>query len=402
MMDIDKKLEMAYKCCKPLKVKCIKKELDTQLEGFTFRSIERQNGEWIICFEGSNESHIMLSISFNKLSIMKNTDSKAERIAIDENLLLTDRVIDKRQNGIVYLIIQKQFAPSDRFNQIVLTDLVEQRFTFTREKINSSVKNVDFDNIRLTNLLLKLRMLESKVDLKNQSDFYSEFSTHMNYYLNCDGGRKIKDNIYPTRTYLNGEEVSNIFDVDGPDKLYRIFDLYNGIINPRNETDINSINLGFLSQDAFNFKELKGISEQEDSLVGTPLVNVADTYANYLKEFFEQKFGYKGSIGFDRNSMLLGITYQMPGPERAKREIERKLGIPYSEFEQLDFDEQQKLIELKTGKKFKYDYRLYIDGIPMDEEHIITREQIDRQIDELTLSKPKMFLKRLLKPFDKK
>ncbi len=38
----------------------------------------------------------------------------------------------------------------------------------------------------------------------------------------------------------------------------------------------------------------------------------------------------------------------------------------------------------------------------MDEEHIITREQIDRQIDELTLSKPKMFLKRLLKPFDKK
>jgi len=393
MMAADKKLEMAYKCCKPLKVECIKIELDAQLEGYTFKSIERQNGEWTVCFEGLNEAHIMLSISFNKLSIMKNNNSKAERIAIDENMLLTDRVIDKRQNGIIYSIIQKQFTPSSRFNQIVLTDLVEQRFTLTRERINSSLKNVDFDNIRLTNLLLKLRMLESKVDLKSQSDFYSEFSTHMNYYLNWDGRRKIKDNIYPTRTYLNGEEVSSIFGVDGSDKLYRIYDLYNGIINPRNENDINSIHLGFLSPDAFNFKELKGINQQEDSLVGTPLVNASDTYVNYLREFFDQKFGYKGSIGFDRDSMLLGITYQMSGPERAKREIERKLGIPYSEFEQLDFDEQQKLIEQKTGKKFKYDYRLYIDGIPMDEDHIITRDQIDRQIDELTSSGPKRFLK---------
>ena len=173
------KLEMAYKYCKPLKVECIKKELDTQLEGYAFKSIERQNGEWTACFERPNEAHIMLSISFNKLSIMKNTDSKTERIAIDENLLLTDRVIDKRENGIVYSIIQKQFAPSSRFNQIVLTDLVEQRFTLTRDRLNSSLKNVDFDNIRLTSLLLKLRMLEGKVDLKSQSDFYSEFSTYM-------------------------------------------------------------------------------------------------------------------------------------------------------------------------------------------------------------------------------
>lgn len=320
-MDADKKLEMAYKCCKPLKVECIKKELDAQLEDYVFKNIERKNGEWTVCFEGPNEAHIMLSISFNKLSIMKNTDSKAERIAIDENMLLTDRVIDKRQDGIVYSLIQKQFAPSSRFNQVVLTDLVEQRFTLTKERINSLLKNVDFDNSRLTNLLLKLRMLESKVDLKSQSDFYSEFSTHMNYYLNCGDGRKIKDNIYPTRTYLNGEEVSSIFDVDGSDKLYRIYDLYNGIINPRNENDINSINLGFLSQDAFNFKELKGISEQEDSLVGTPLVNVSDTYVNYLREFFDQKFGYKGSIGLDRDSMLLGITYQMSVPEIAKRTL---------------------------------------------------------------------------------
>lgn len=375
-MDADKKLEVAYRCCKLLKVECIKRELYSQLEGYIFKSIKRENSEWIVEFKGPKEAHLMLSISFNKLNIMKNTDQKAERIAIDENMLLKERTIDKRENGIVYLVVQKQFAPSSRFNKIVLTDLVEQRFILTIGKLNNLLENIDFDNISLTNLLLKLRILESKVDLKYQSDFYSEFSTHMNYYLNCDNDRKIKDNIYPTRTYLNDEEMSSIFDVDGPDKLYRIYDLYNGIINPRNENDIHSIHLGLLSQEAFDLKELKGINQQEASLVGPSLVNVSDDYVVYLKNLLEQKFGYKGSIGDDRTSILLGITYQMSGYERAKREIERKLGIPYSEFEQLDFDEQQKLIEQKTGKKFKYDCRLYIDGIPMDEEHIITREQI--------------------------
>ena len=137
-----------------MKIECIQKELDTQLDGYTFISMEMQNGEWTVYFEGVNEANIMLSISSNKLSIMKNSDNKIERIVIDEDMSLTDRVIDKRQNGIIYSVIQKQFAPSSRFNQIVLTDLVEQRFTLTRERINSLLKNVDFDNIRKIKLFL--------------------------------------------------------------------------------------------------------------------------------------------------------------------------------------------------------------------------------------------------------
>jgi len=347
MMDVDKKLELAYRYCKPLKVECIKKELEAQLEGYTFKSIEGETGEWTACFEGSNGEHINLSISLDSFSVLKTTDTRMERIAIDGNLLLTHRVLDKRQNGIVYSIIQKQFVQSNRFKQFVLTDLAEQRFTLTRDGINGLSENVDFDNARLCHLFLKLRMLEGKVDLKSQSDYYSKFSTHTNYYLDWEGGRKIKDNIYPTRTYLNGEEVSSIFDVDGPDKLYRIYDLYNGIINSRNENDINSIHLGFLSQDTFNFKELKGISKQEDALVGPSLVNVPDTYTDYLAHLFDQKFGYKGNIGLDRNSMLLGITYQMSGPE-------------------------------------------------------VARQELDDKIDELTSSSPKRLLKRFLRPFNKK
>lgn len=80
---------------------------------------------------------------------------------------------------------------------------------------------------------------------------------------------------------------------------------------------------------------------------------------------------------------------KLSGAELAKKELEKELGIPYSEFEMLDLDEQHKLIEKKTGKKIKPDYRLYIDGIPMDENHVITRAQANRRIEEITATGPK-------------
>ena len=107
------------------------------------------------------------------------------------------------------------------------------------------------------------------------------------------------------------------------------------------------------------------------------------------------KFGYKGDLSLDRESVLSGILYKMSGPEMAKRSIEMKLGIPYSEFEKLDLHEQHRLIEEKTGKKIKPDDRLYIDEIPIDEDHIITREQVDKRLDELTSSGPRKILKRI-------
>jgi len=39
----------------------------------------------------------------------------------------------------------------------------------------------------------------------------------------------------------------------------------------------------------------------------------------------------------------------------------------------------------------------YIDGKAIVEEHIITREQIDKKIDELTESGPKRLLKRIFR-----
>ena len=58
-----------------------------------------------------------------------------------------------------------------------------------------------------------------------------------------------------------------------------------------------------------------------------------------------------------------------------KIQIEEKFGIPYEEFCELDPEIITELIEAKIGKKLKPDDRLIIDGIPIDKQHVIQREE---------------------------
>lgn len=60
-----------------------------------------------------------------------------------------------------------------------------------------------------------------------------------------------------------------------------------------------------------------------------------------------------------------------------KKQIEKKFGIPYEIFCELDPEVIEKLIETKIGKKLKPDYRVIIDGIPIDKDHVIERREID-------------------------
>ena len=50
-------------------------------------------------------------------------------------------------------------------------------------------------------------------------------------------------------------------------------------------------------------------------------------------------------------------------------QIEKKTGMTYEEFNKLDIDEQNKML---YGGKLKYDTRVHIDGVPIDDKHIIT------------------------------
>ena len=172
------------------------------------------------------------------------------------------------------------------------------------------------------------------MNLEDTADLFTTFSTHMNYYYNWDGGRQIKDNIYPTKTLVNGENLSMLFDVnDGPDKLYRVHDLYKGIIYPRTECDIISINSGFIPSDAFSYKRFCGISDTEDSIVGEAKKNLSTKYVDYLEGFFKDAFGYTGEIDLDRASLLSIISNPLPLPDA----IDAK-------FETLEINEESKKI----------------------------------------------------------
>lgn len=67
-------------------------------------------------------------------------------------------------------------------------------------------------------------------------------------------------------------------------------------------------------------------------------------------------------------------------------------GFPVDEIVEMDFEDLKKHIGQKIGERQTYDLRLRIDGIPMDEEHIITIEQADEQKDNIT-DGPKLILK---------
>ena len=79
--------------------------------------------------------------------------------------------------------------------------------------------------------------------------------------------------------------------------------------------------------------------------------------------------------------------------EKTKENISRAIGLPFDEIVNMDFEDLEKHIEQRIREKSTYDLRLRIDGIPIDEEHIITIEQIDKDLSENS-SGPKVTLKR--------
>lgn len=78
--------------------------------------------------------------------------------------------------------------------------------------------------------------------------------------------------------------------------------------------------------------------------------------------------------------------------EKTKENISKAIGLPFDEIVNMDFEDLEKNIEQRIEKKPTYDLRLRIDGIPIDEEHIITIEQVDKELDKTT-NGPKLVLR---------
>lgn len=343
MENTEKKLKQLSKFCNILKNDCIKKDVNDYLNGYVIVDVYKSKNNTYECeLENDKKEKIDLHIGIQKFHILKKDDHYVEKIVINDDEKWYQRRLEKRDKGFVVIDITKEYGISKRFNyQTVLTDLTEERHILTNDNMKKMLGIEDIDNQTLVHIFLTM----FDKNIKTFSNLTTKFSTHMNYYyIAIDDVREYTDNIYPTRTYFNDNEISYTYDlVDGHDKLYRVHDLYNGIINKRNEHDIKSIHLGLLTKRGFDLKTYEGITEKENSLIGESLIPISDEYKNYLKEFFNNFNHYTEEIMLDRESLLNAIDYFGHLQEKVKKHIEEDLGIPYEEYERMEFDEQLKV-----------------------------------------------------------
>ena len=266
-------------------------------------------------YELSEEDYFVFTTENNdKITLVldENNNLKFEKHNIDglniqkvgEGPIINEINYEVRPNGIIITRITKIYDYS-RFSQEkkYVVDLFSESYVLTNKTLNRIHPEVILDkgyNLEELNKIIDM------TTIKDTADLATTFETHMKSYAPFDGVRKAASTIYTNHTYLNGEDVSYIYDiVEGPDKLLRIYDLYNGIINKRNIHDVQSINLGLLRDSAYHLKEASGIMAQEDELVSNN-ISLREFYHQYIKVF--QWMSPSGEVILDsRDSLIKSI-----------------------------------------------------------------------------------------------
>ncbi|MBE6144198.1 MAG: hypothetical protein E7169_01325 [Firmicutes bacterium] len=322
------KLKDAYEFCELLKIECIKQELESHLVGYKVNSLGYSMGKFSFSLSNDNGEKIELCIYEKSIIFSKRSKYLVENFVIEDDLKLLQTNVEKRSNGVMVTNITKNFDFSERFNsQIVLADIIEDTYVFDKEKSIDLFNITSFEDIKSVTLFIKVKEFEHSNSLEKNANCHSKFSTHMNYLLpgRFRGGYVVA-NSCSNHTYLNGEEVSRLYDiVDGADKLYRIYDLYHGIINPRNELDINCISLGLISPYAFSLRNLRGIDKNEEKIIGKSKILISNDYCNYVCNLLKDKYNCDIDKDFSRDTILEGIGYYLTEDE--KQEILAEEGL---------------------------------------------------------------------------
>ena len=164
MMDPKSQLERAYHYCALLGVDPIREEIESHLTGYTLKNVSFKNREWICSYENESGNSICLIISFYYVHLLKSFGNKVERITIDDNLVLEDREIEKKDDSILYSINEKKYGPSKKHDyKVALTDITTKRCAISREEIQTILEGMDYDSCRLMPLLLRLRIRENQL-----------------------------------------------------------------------------------------------------------------------------------------------------------------------------------------------------------------------------------------------
>lgn len=324
----------------------------------------------------------------------------------NKSVKVIEIVKEIRDSGCVIEVIEKKYDFSIESEEKVLVDLVSDRYIFD--------KDVSIYNTNNFEQLCKMK-----------TTFESHFKTLIKPNNSISG---YTDSTYSTYTKINGKDISYIYDiVPGTDKIYRIYDLYNGIINERNSDDIFSIHLGLLRKSALGYKEISGITAKENEICGDYKKSLSTQESTFIYNLINKRIGYKKEFDiYDINSIINAITYKKTATEIAKDFLERELGIPYEEFDKLDCDEQHKILQahkiiLKPTKKdevlimigsgqhstfikAKKGERVMLSDGTFVEAGLTPKEskrRLDDKIDDMLYSKPVALVKKISRKLKK-
>jgi len=173
-------LNRIYQFCHLLNNKCLANEIKEYLKGYTIIPTDNKEKTHEINLENNQGHHINIRFGYNYFIMMKTTDNSVEKTTIYphplttevsqninnkelvySNILMTRRMVEKREKGLLVKDNEKYYARSKKYNnEIVLTDLTESRYIFTKETADKSFTNLKFNNTTPLTYLLKINQLE--------------------------------------------------------------------------------------------------------------------------------------------------------------------------------------------------------------------------------------------------
>lgn len=287
-----------------------------------------------------------LMLNDEEILIKRDNGAVIEETKIYDSKRLYTTIYEMHEKGYIIRRITRDYdytKYSDKEKK--LTDLKEVSYVFSNETNNKELSTLKDVYNKYSNVLFG-------VPLEYDADEITEFESHMKYLIKDEHGRWMLDTLATTYTYANEEDISKTYDiVDGENKVSKIYDLYNGIINHKNEDDVYSIYLGLLNSDAFDLKNKSGIKDMETNVVGELLPTNNHHYAIYIENLLKNKYDYKGNIKLDNDFINEVITYKPSGIEVVKRELEKEIGMPYDKFETLDADAQHEILKDARNNK---------------------------------------------------
>lgn len=300
------------KCSNLLKRENVKRIIEEKLEGYTLEEMKIVKKDINASFYNKTGNIIHLSISENGLTLIEQGNMQIEGIEIDDASLVERFICERRPNGVIVTKIKEVFdnigAPK---RELCLVELKAERFVFSDRKLGLFFNKGKLD---LLEIYESIRSLLGYFSIKHIADGYNSFSTMLvdneqrrSTSLPLEdnrGARKKIGDFISNSTFVNSEDVSSTFDVIcGKDCLYRIYDLYNGIINQRTLSDVKEIYLGVLPPDVFDLKTVIGITEQEDRIVGPSMRYKLFNKIN-LDNVLNGSTELKGELGCERGLLI--------------------------------------------------------------------------------------------------